>query len=642
MSLSIKQLSVLYQQEQSSLHALDQVSLEIPAGTCMALVGESGSGKSTLALACLGLLPQGTRIEGRVHIQEQLIDYSDQKAVQRLRWFQVAMAFQNGAANLNPVHKVIDQVAEPLVCRTQVSQQEAQERAAAALAKLGLSSREYQRYPSQLSGGQVQRVLLAMALILDPEILILDEPTSNLDAVTKMLVAEVIQHSKEQGKAVLLITHDLEFSVHNADQATVLYAGQVMEQLPASSLLTAPAHPYTMALSRAYPDMERGRDLGGIRGESLRRTLNQEQSQGRQQNTGCLFAERCTQALPACQQAAISLYPIAERQLRCLRKGIINILELQQVEKSYQEKQALRPTDLVIRAGEIFSLIGETGSGKSTLAMLAAGVLQADTGQRRFDGRDMDEWIRKDYKSLACRIGVVYQSQADAFSHRFKVFDILAEPLKIHGIHDTKEQEKRILKALHHVHLPGDAAFLSSYPHQLNMGALQRLNIARALMLEPVLLIADEPTSSLDPSVQAKVLKLLLHLQTELGLSMLFITHDLALARKISDRVGVMLHGALVECGPASFILERPSHPYTKFLLESAKGCCCTGSASDMGHIEEQPCGCGFAHRCQQVMDTCHCLPPEALRVDHRMIACHTQNTCCADKKTHAHACLEA
>lgn len=628
MSLSIKQLSVLYQHEHAYIHALDRVSLEVPAGTCMALVGESGSGKSTLALACLGLLPPESLIHGSISIQGQPMDYSNHKAVQNLRWFRIAMAFQNGSSSLNPVHRVIDQVAEPLICRKKRTKEEAHEQAAAALARLGLSSREYQRYPSQLSGGQVQRVLLAMALILDPEILILDEPTSNLDAVTKMLVAEIIQQSKDQGKAVLLITHDLEFSVYNADAATVLYAGQVMEQLPAASLLTAPAHPYTMALSRAYPDMERGRDLGGIRGESLRRTLSQEQAKAQKQEASspCLFVERCTQALPACQQEASQLYPVAGRQIRCLRQGIVNILELRNVEKSYQDKQALRPTDLVLRAGEIFSLIGETGSGKSTLAMIAAAVLKPDQGQRHFDGRDMDEWIRKDYKSLAQRIGVVYQSQADAFSHRFNVFDILAEPLKIHGIHNKREQEERIFKALSHVHLPTDATFLSQYPHQLNMGALQRLNIARALMLQPVLLIADEPTSSLDPSVQAKVLKLLLHLQTELGLSMLFITHDLALARKISDRVGVMLHGALVECGPASLILEQPSHPYTKFLLESAKGCCCNGFSQSIKHIEEEACGCGFAHRCQQVIDTCHCLAPETLRLDHRMIACHTHS----------------
>jgi peptide/nickel transport system ATP-binding protein len=212
--------------------------------------------------------------------------------------------------------------------------------------------------------------------------------------------------------------------------------------------------------------------------------------------------------------------------------------------------------------------------------MIAAGALQPDSGRRIFDGRDMDEWIRRDYKSLARRIGVVHQNPSEAFSHRFTVFDILTEPLKIHGIVNKVIHIERVYEVLAQVHLPDDDAFLQQHPWQLNMGALQRLSIARALILKPSLLIADEPTSSLDPSVQAKVLKLLLHLQTELGLAMLFVTHDLALARKISDQVGVLFNGELVECGPASQILERPAHSYTQFLISSARGSELTASCN--------------------------------------------------------------
>ena len=264
--------------------------------------------------------------------------------------------------------------------------------------------------------------------------------------------------------------------------------------------------------------------------------------------------------------------PTEKHLVRCLRKGIINLLELKGVSKAYQDVQALQPVDLTIRAGEVFALIGETGSGKSTLSMIAAGTLQPDTGLRIFDGQDMDEWLRRDYKALAKRIGVVHQNPSEAFSHRFTVFDILTEPLKIHGITNKVLYIERVYDVLGQVHLPDDDAFLRQYPWQLNMGALQRLSIARALILRPSLLIADEPTSALDPSVQAKVLKLLLHLQTELGLAMLFVTHDLALARKVSDQVGVLLKGELVECNAAAQVLEQPQHPYTQFLINSARG----------------------------------------------------------------------
>ncbi|WP_417911895.1 ABC transporter ATP-binding protein [Candidatus Electronema sp. TJ] len=580
MSLSISKLSVIYRTEHTLIHALDEVDLEFAPGTSTALIGESGSGKSTLALACLGLLPDAAIIGGEIRLDGELVDYADPAAVNRLRWFRVAMAFQNGSSALNPVHPVIEQVAEPLLCRTATERAEALSIAAQALSRLGLSEKEQWRYPHQLSGGQVQRALLAMALVLDPDVLMLDEPTSNLDAATKLVVAEAIRETKARGKAVLLITHDLDFAAQHSDRAAVLYSGQLMELLPAAKLLTQPYHPYTMALSRACPDMERTRDLGGIRGESLRRSADlaalpavlSERNGAALRPLGCLFAGRCTQAVERCSSRQPQLETLEEHNVRCLRRGIVNLLELRGVSKSYKDVQALRPVDLTIRAGEVFALIGETGSGKSTLSMIASGSLKPDSGSRLFDGRDMDEWSRSDRKSLVRRIGLVYQNPAESFSHRFTVFDILTEPLRIHGIVNKVIHIERAHEVLTQVHLPEDEAFLRQYPHQLNMGALQRLSIARALILRPSLLIADEPTSALDPSVQAKVLKLLLHLQTELGLSLLFVTHDLALARKVSDRVGVLFKGELVECGPASAVLKRPAHPYTKFLVSSARG----------------------------------------------------------------------
>ncbi len=641
MSLSIDKLSVLYQDGLHSIQALDEVSLELKPGVCLALIGESGSGKTTLGHACLGLLPQNASVEGKISLDGQQIDYSDETSLNQLRWKRLAMVFQNGAANLNPVFRIINQVAEPLIQRADIGRAEAMLAAAQALSELGLNHDECNRFPHQLSGGQIQRVLLAMALILDPEVLILDEPTSGLDAVSKTIVADVIQKARSGNKTVLLITHDLEFAVHNSDTITMLYLGQVMEILPAEDLLTSPLHPFTLALSRSYPAMSTGRDLGGIRGDAFYRTVHkhgrkegetykhshiQSPGSGHESShappTGCLFQNRCTQALHRCRTEPVALEVIGDHQVRCIRHGIVSILELKQVEKSYGDVVALRPTDLTIKAGEVFSIVGETGSGKTTMAMTAAGARKPDNGTRVFDGHDMDEWIRRDYKSLARQIGVIYQSPAESISHRFTVFEAVAEPLKIHGLcRNSAERLERVIKALAHVHLSTDKAFLGRYPHELNMGALQRVSMARSLVLNPSLLIADEPTSSLDPSVQAKVLKLLLYLQIELGLSMLFVTHDIGLARKISDRLGVMLKGRLIEFGPASLVIDKPAHPYTRLLIDSVSGLSQKPFNSGSGKVE--PGGCPFEPRCPLAKDVCKNRNPQMLERDHRSVACH-------------------
>ncbi len=288
---------------------------------------------------------------------------------------------------------------------------------------------------------------------------------------------------------------------------------------------------------------------------------------------------------------------VKDHRVRCLRGGIASRIELKGVRKRYNKVTALCHTNLNLRAGEVFCLVGETGSGKTTLAMIAAGVLDPDQGSRVFDGSDMDEWRNRSYRTLARRIGVIYQNPAEAVSHRLSVFDIVAEPLRIQGsIRGKEEIQDRVKSVLADVRLSTEPAFLKRYPHELNMGAVQRLCIARALVLEPSLLVADEPTSSLDPSVQAKVLKLLLDLQIEKGLTMLFVTHDIGLARKIGDRIGVMVAGTIVEIGPSVQVLRQPLHPYTRLLIRSA-----SGRANGLLLQAKDPpqAGCPFSSRCR-------------------------------------------
>lgn len=641
-SVRIDNLTVTYRATDHALLALDQVSLRLKSGHITALVGESGSGKTTFGKTLMGLLPEYAEVKGTAALNGFQLTGATESELNGIRWSKVAMVFQNGAANLNPVHRIIDQVAEPLIQRRAAPRGKAIAHAEKALERMGLNLSLGRRFPHELSGGEIQRALLAMALIMDPGVLILDEPTAALDAMTKAFISRIILDARDQGKAVLLITHDLDLARNMADELVMLYLGQVMETLPARDLFLYPMHPYTLALGRSYPSMETHRDLGGIRGDAFYRVMHRHPEKngtvrphahvvspfsshenGHSPPRGCLFQPRCTQAVADCTEKAVSLLEAGTHQVRCLRGGIVTELQLQGVAKTYGDVKALHPTDLSLQAGEIFCLVGETGSGKSTLAMIAAGVLHTDTGRRIFEERDMDHWIKADYRSLARKIGVIHQNPAQAVSHRLSVFDIVAEPLRIQK-QETKKEEvrKRVLAALKDVHLSCEPEFIDHYPHELNMGALQRVCIARALVSKPSMVVADEPTSSLDPSVQAKVLKMMLDLQIEKGLTMLFITHDLGLARKIGDRMGVMLAGRLVEAGPAVQVMVRPAHPYTRLLIAGARG---EIEGSTDGQKAAGPGGCPFVIRCDQAREICALAFPETTNQEEgrRIVRCH-------------------
>ncbi|MEA3435328.1 MAG: ABC transporter ATP-binding protein, partial [Thermodesulfobacteriota bacterium] len=572
---------------------------------------------------------------------DQRIDNLKESALNEIRWKEIAMVFQNGAVNLNPVHRIIDQVAEPLIQHRLSYRMEAKLKAKEALEQMGVAEEHLYRYPHQLSGGQTQRVLLAMAMILDPEIIIMDEPTSSLDALSKVFISGVIDQFKSNGKAILLITHDLEMAADLADTVAVLYLGQILETLPANDLLFKPLHPYTLALGRSYPTMNTARDLGGIKGDAFYRLVHQHgrhdqdkykhthiqisdssHKDGHAPPAGCIFQSRCTQAIDRCKNEKVFLENIGDHTVRCLRNGIADILDLKGVSKSYGDVSALQPTDITFKCGEVFCLVGETGSGKTTLAMISAGMLKQDSGEKTFEGRDMDQWAKQEYRSLARRIGLIYQNPAESISPRFSVFEAVAEPLKIHKTTMTREGiQNRVSRLLSQVRLSTDPLFLKRYPHELNMGAIQRVCMARALVLKPSLLVADEPTISLDPSVQAKILKLLLDLQIELGLTMLFITHNIGLARKIGDRIGVMLAGRLVEVGPANMVLSAPRHPYTRLLIDSVRGL--VKKPFKPGSESEKSFGCPFVPRCPRPKNVCLEKIPEMVDLEHCQVRCH-------------------
>jgi len=550
----------------NTITALDNISLEINKGECVAVIGESGSGKSTLALASMKLLASNTLMSGRIFLDDVDISDMTDKEMEQLRWNKISIVFQNYGDVLNPVHRIIDQVAEPLI-KNGESRSVALEKSGKMLDHLKIKPGRDILFPHQISAGERQRVLMAMALITDPDILVLDEPVASVDAITKSYLAKVIKQQVNAGKAVLLITHDLSFAHLCSDRIAVLYSGMILELLPSQKLLDAPCHPYTRALVRSFPMMERAKDLAGVRGAPPSKISGATR--------GCIFQQRCTQSIDVCSQKQPQAMSIDGSNgdgdgsyVVCHRGGIATMLCVKNISKSYGDIEVLKHISITLDEGEILALVGETGSGKTTLAYLTAGTIKPDAGNIVFRGQEVGTIDKKEFFRT---VGIIYQSPKDSISHRFTVFEAIAEPLRIHGLFDDNSV-KRIKDALNEVQLPDEDYFMQKYPHELSGGELQRVAIARALILEPDLLIADESTSFLDPSVQAKILKLLLDLQNERGISMLFVMHDIGVARKVSDRIAVLHNGMIVENGPSHRVISNPQHFYTKLLIDASMG----------------------------------------------------------------------
>lgn len=566
--LKIKNLNVQYRisgTSNGSITALDNICLNVNKGECVSIIGESGSGKSTLALASMKLLSSNTTMTGNILLDDIDILSLGDKEMENIRWNKISLVFQNYGDVLNPVHKIIDQIAEPLI-KNGESHAVALDKSLEMLKYLKIKPGRYTLFPHQISAGERQRVLIAMALITDPDILVMDEPVASVDALTKLYLIEVIKQQVKAQKAVLLITHDLSFATLCSDRIAVLYSGNIIESLPSGELLDSPHHPYTRALVRSFPLMERTKELAGVRGIPPSQLLKNERQ-------GCIFAPRCTQSIEVCSKKRPIAKPRglndnSEYNVVCHRGGIATMISVNHIDKSYKDISVLRDISLTLDEGEIIAIVGETGSGKTTLAYVIAGTIKQDSGDILFREKKIEEIDRKEFSK---KVGIIYQSPRDSISHRFTIFEAIAEPLKIHGLFNGGSADK-IKNVLKEVQLPIEDYFLQKYPHELSGGELQRVAIARALVLEPDLLIADESTSFLDPSVQAKILKLLLDLQNEHGISMLFITHDIGVARKVSDRIVVLYDGRIVENAPSHHIIENPQHEYTKTLIDAACG----------------------------------------------------------------------
>lgn len=545
--LDIQNLHVSY----DGTDILTDINLTLKANQTLAIIGESGAGKSSLALAISGLCAGSTT--GTVLFQNKNLLAATEAELRHIRGKDISLVFQNTDNALHPLYTAVEQITEAIILHKDIAKPSAYQLALQALAEIGLTSKLATAYPHELSGGQRQRVLIAMALVNNPELLLLDEPTASLDPLTKQEITTLLQQSAA-GRAVILITHDIATAAELADTVAVLYGGRIIELGPARAILETPRHPYTRGLLRAYPNMTTVKDFQGIPG-TMQHNL-----------PGCPFQPRCTQRLNSCNAGMPELALTDGRRLACHRGGIVPVLQVTDLTKTWDEHQAVQDLTLTLYEGETLAIVGESGSGKTTLAKTIMGLTPPTAGDIHLNGVQITERNQDFYK----QIQLVFQNPKEALSHRLTVCQLIKEPLDIQKIGSETDRQTAVKKLLTEVELPTNDAFLHKYPHQLSGGEAQRVVIARALALNPKILIADEPTSALDASIQAKVIKLLLNLQEGRGLSMLFITHDIALARKISDRLAVMKNGKIVEEGLTHLIIAAPTQQYTQKLLAAA------------------------------------------------------------------------
>lgn len=566
--LSIRDLRVHFPSPLGPVRAVDGVSFDLGAGESLAIVGETGSGKTTIARAILGLHPPGCA-QGSLRFDgEELMGMSEAEW-RRIRWRRVALSVQSAGTAFNPVHRIGDQIVEPMREHLRLPESEMRQKADALAAQVGLESAHLHAYPHQLSGGQKQRAMLAMALSCDPEVLIVDEPTSGQDVLARASLINLLVRLRAQaGFSLLVISHDLAAVSRLADRAAVMYAGQLVEVGAANDVLEMPRHPYSWGLLNAYPNMTTTRDLRGIRGEL---------PDPARLPAGCRFHPRCTQTVERCREAEPPLTEIGGRLIACHLGGLQVLLAARDLSKTFSlngprspKVQAVRNVSLDVYEGEVVALVGHTGSGKTTAARLLVGLVESDGGRVEFERQDLLGANGEALKQLRRRMQFIAQDPYEALSPRLTVAEIVREPMDIQDAGAPAEREVKVRESLRAVSLPAHDGFLSRRTHELSGGQLQRVAIARALVLDPKLIVADEPVSMLDASEQAKVINLLKDIQNERGMGLLLISHDLALVRKVADRILVMRHGEIVESGPASQVISRPKHEYTRALLKAA------------------------------------------------------------------------
>jgi peptide/nickel transport system ATP-binding protein len=607
--LDVSKLAVSFPTEGPSLQAVRGIDFHVDTGEVVAIVGESGSGKSTAAMAVVSLLPEYADVRGSVRLQgTELIGLPD-NAMSRFRGNSIGMVFQDPMSALTPVYTVGDQIAEAIeVHQPRTGKRAARQRAVELLELVGIAQpeRRARAFPHELSGGERQRVVIAIAIANDPDLLICDEPTTALDVTVQAQILDVLKTARDvTGAGVLLITHDLGVVGEFADRALVMYAGRIVESAAVNDVYRDRRMPYTVGLLGSVPrlDAPQGTRLVPIPGSPPSLTALEP---------GCPFGPRCPLVVDECRAAEPKLLPVApEHSAACIRtehvvgrsaSDVYGISTSAEAAESGEPPVVVRVRDLVktypltkgvlfrrsigevravdgisfeLRQGRTLAIVGESGSGKSTTLHEILELVAPQSGSIEVLGTDVATLKSAGRRALRRDIQVVFQDPAAALDPRLPVFDLLAEPLHANGF-SKADTSARVAELLDTVGLRHTDA--SRYPSEFSGGQKQRIGIARALALRPKILALDEPVSALDVSIQAGILNLLLDLQQELGLSYLFVSHNLSVVKHLAHQVVVMLRGAIVEQGDSDEIFSRPQHEYTRRLLaavpqpDSARG----------------------------------------------------------------------
>ena len=649
----------------------DGVGFEIRRGETLALLGESGCGKSMTALSLMRLLPLSGRIRsGSVRLDGTDLLTLSERDMRRVRGGRMGMIFQEPQTSLNPVLTVGAQIAEAVRVHEGRPRNRVQDRVVELLRAVGIPdpARRATEYPHQLSGGMKQRIMIAMALAGDPRLLIADEPTTALDVTIQAQVLQLLKGlQRETGMAVLLITHDLGVVAETADRLAVMYAGQIVEQAGVDAFFAAPAHPYSRKLMEAVPSADkRAAELAVIPGRVP--ALDQP-------FTGCRFAERCFRVMDRCRrvepvwyraQAGSVVRDGVDHQVRCLLWAdgrpddapavatvatasgatasgasepadvLLDVAGLEVhfpiqrglFKRTVGHVKAVDGVDLTVRRGQTLALVGESGCGKTTVGK---GILQLERptgGSVRYDGADLAQIGAGRMRRYRKDLQIIFQDPFSSMNPRMLVGDIVGEGLQALGIERGRAaRQRRVAELLEQVGI-GEQA-MARYPHEFSGGQRQRICIARALAVEPKLIVCDEPTSALDVSVQAQILNLLKQLQQDLGLSYLFITHDISVVSYLAHEVAVMYLGRIVEQGTAAEVLDDPRHPYTKALLSAVPVVDpeqrreIIRLQGDMPSPADPPSGCHFHPRCPRATPDCAKAYPAATRLsDTRRVCC--------------------
>jgi peptide/nickel transport system ATP-binding protein len=665
--LEIEDLRTHIRLRQGVVHAVDGVTLHVDEGETLGIVGESGSGKTMTALSIMNLLPVGGHIVGgAVRLAGTTISELDHEAMRKIRGNEIGMIFQDPLTSLNPTMTVGKQIAEAVLLHREATKEQAYERAAEVLALVGLPRPKERlgEYPHQFSGGMRQRVMIAMALACEPKLLIADEPTTALDVTIQKQILELIDDLRRRlGMAVILVTHDLGVIAGRADRVAVMYAGKIAETTGTETLYANPRHPYTEALFEALPEKaaETREKLYSIPGAPPDLVHPPK---------GCRFAPRCRYAADRCREEEPPLtgetfghdfacfFPVGHEGTGARRAAVTERLpgpsadgsaggEVQLVtehlvkdfpvtsgavlQRRIGSVSAVADVSFEIRRGETFGLVGESGCGKTTIGRLIVGLEKPTAGTIRFGDADLVHSRGREYRRQRRQIQYMFQDSYASLDPRMRAGSILQEPLVVQGIRSRGERQKRVAEMLDHVGLPPGA--VERYPHEFSGGQRQRLGFARALMLSPELIVADEPVSALDVSIQAQILNMMRNLQRELGLTYLFISHDLAVVRYVSSQIGVMYLGKLVEIGSADEVYLRPAHPYTRGLLDSApvadpeteKAKVRAGVTGELPSAIHPPSGCRFRTRCPLAEEICAEVEPplRAFPGTGHLAACH-------------------